>query len=1140
MGKFVHLHVHTEYSLLDGLTKTKDLVKRVKELDMDAVAITDHGALYGAIEFYKNAKKEGIKPIIGLEAYVAPKDRHNRDPRYKKPYHLVLLAKNHNGYKNLMKMSSISHLEGFYYKPRLDWEILEKYHQDLICLSACLQGELATSIRDNDPQKTKQLIQKYHQLFKKDYYLEIQHHPKIKEQKAVNEEIIRLSREFGIPLVATTDAHYLNQEDAPAQDALLAIGTQNKVTDQNRLTMIDSPDFYIKSFDQMQKDFPSLPDALKNTVKIAQKCDITIELGKWYFPHFKLPPKETSESYLRKRTERAAKKQYKKINPEIRKRLDYELEIICSKGYATYFLIQEDFIKWAQKNDVITNTRGSAAGSLVSYVLGITTVDPLIYNLPFERFLNRARPSPPDIDMDIADDKRQLMISHITDQYGKDKVAQVGTFGKMKAKAAVRDVARVLDYPYSFADRISKSIPEGSQGFPMTIQRALDISPELKKMYDEDKDVRKIVDLAQKVENTARHCSVHAAALVISPTDLTDFTPLQKESGGGDKIITQYEMHAVEDVGLIKFDVLGITNLSILGNAIINAKKTKEKDIDLRKIPLDDQKTFKMLSRGDTMGVFQLSSSGMTKYVKELKPERVEDIMAMVALYRPGPMAIIPEYIARKKNPKKTKYLDPRMEQYLDKSYGLLVYQDDCLYTAVYIAGYDWVEADDFRKAIGKKIPEEMAKQKDKFIAGCQKFGGLSQSKAEEIFNLIEPFTGYGFNKAHASAYGMLAYQTAYMKANYPVEFMCALMTSESGDADKITAAIAECKHIGIIIHPPHINISGIGFSIEENKDSLDHLAIRFGLNAIKNVGEAAIGNILEEREKGGDYQSFTDFCLRVSTRKVNKKVLESLIRVGAFDQFGKRSALLSSLDKIRNQTEKLQREKESGQENLFSSLKPKDELSKEAAADHLTETEEIPQKELLEYERELLGVYLSGNPVRDMIEPFLPAASHRINHILEEKENQIVSVCGVIQTVRKIITKNSNQEMAFIKIQDDTGSLEVVVFPKTYELIKTILIENRAVLINGRMDFVRDETRPSLLAEKVTDNPDTQDLPDFQITIPEGTNSKKLLELNTLLKTNPGKQTGVIIFPNGKRIKLNQGVNYSLIFQKKLETILN
>ncbi len=1141
MGKFVHLHVHTEYSLLDGLTKTKNLVKNVKELGMDSVAITDHGSLYGVIEFYKNAKKKDINPIIGFEAYVAPKDRHNRDPQYKKPYHLVLLAKNNEGYKNLMRLSSIGYLEGFYYKPRIDWEVLEKHHKGLICLSACLQGEVASSIRNDDLKKAKETAQKYHRLFKKDYYLEIQHHPKIEDQGKANKGIIKLSRELGIPLVATTDAHYLNKEDAEAQDALLAIGTQNKVTDADRLTMIDSPDLYVKSPEEMKKDWPSLPDALENTVEIAKKCKVKIELGKWCFPNFKLPKKETSESYLKKRTITAAKKHYGKISKEAQQRLDYELDIICSKGYATYFLIQEDFIKWAQENDVITNTRGSAAGSLVSYVLGITTVDPLIYNLPFERFLNRARPSPPDIDMDIADDKRQMMINHIIDQYGQEKVAQVGTFGRMKAKAAVRDIARVLDHPYSFADRISKAIPEGSQGFPMTIKKALTLSPDFKKMYDEDQDIKKVVDLAKKVENTARHCSVHAAALVISPTELTNFTPLQRESGGGDKIVTQYEMHAVEDVGLIKFDVLGITNLSTLGNAVVNVKKTKNKNIDLRKIPIDDKKTFQMLSRGETMGVFQMSSSGMTKYVKELKPERIEDIMAMVALYRPGPMAIIPEYIARKKDPKKTKYLDPRMEKYLDKSYGLLVYQDDCLYTAVYIAGYDWVEADKFRKAIGKKIPEEMDKQKNKFINGVQTFGKLSKEKAEELFDLIQPFTGYGFNKAHASAYGMVAYQTAYMKTNYPVEFMCALMTSESGDADKITIAINECKRMGIIIHPPDINISGIGFSIEKNEKSLGNLAIRFGLNAIKNVGEAAVGNILEEKKENGSYKNFTDFCLRVSTRKVNKKVLESLIRVGAFDQFGKRNALLEAIDKIRNRADKLQKEKESGQKNLFTDSESKNPLKKETVADTLPDVDEIPQRELLEYERELLGVYLSGNPVREMIEPFLPAISHSINHILEEKENQKVIVCGVIQTVKRIITKNSGQEMAFVKIQDDTNSLEVVIFPETYNLIKEILEENRAILINGRMDFVRDETRPSLLAEKITDNPDTlEDQPDFQIQVPENTGSKQLLELNLLLKTNPGKQNGIVIFPNGKKIKLNKGINYSQEFQAKIKSILN
>jgi DNA polymerase-3 subunit alpha len=699
---FVHLHVHTEYSLLDGLSKIKKLVNTVKEMGMNSVAITDHGNMYGAVEFYKACQKAEIKPIIGCEIYMTQGSRHDKSPQNKKVNHLVLLAKNNQGYYNLMKLVSLGYLEGYYYKPRIDWELLEKYHEGLICTSACPGGIVSSLINSNQYDNARDNAARFQKLFGDDYYLELQRHPGLKDADTANLGLIKISRELGISLVATNDCHYIKKEDAQAQDVLVMINTQTTINSHNRMSMADIPDYYIKTPEEMADQFSDFPDAIANTQVIADKCNVTIDIGKWDFPIFRLPPGITAEDQLRKQVYDSATEHYGTISEEVKTRLDYELDVICSKGYAAYFLIMRDFIEWCEDNDTPTNTRGSAGGSLVSFVLGIVSVDPLIYQLPFERFLNKDRPSPPDIDLDIADDKRQGMLYHIIEQYGKDAVAQVCTFGRMMARGAVRDTARVLGYEYAIADRLSKLIPMGSQGFPMSIDKALATTADLKQIYDTEADAKKILDMAKQIEGCARHISVHACAIVISPTTINNYSPTQQETGG-DKTITQYEMHACEDVGLIKFDILGIRNLSFLGQSIVNVRKTKNIDVNLRKIPLDDKKTFDMLSRGDTMGTFQLSGGGMTKWLKELKPSRVDDIMAMVALYRPGPMAMIPEYIERKNDPSKISYFDPKMEKYLKKSYGLLVYQDDCLYTAIELAGYNWVEVDKFRKAIGKK-----------------------------------------------------------------------------------------------------------------------------------------------------------------------------------------------------------------------------------------------------------------------------------------------------------------------------------------------------------------------------------------------------------------------------------------------------
>lgn len=1131
---FTHLHLHTEYSLLDGLIKIKKLTQLLKETDMDSCAITDHGNMYGAIEFFKTLTKAELKPIIGCEIYISPESRLNKTSANRKSHHLILLAKNLSGYQNLIKIVSIGHTEGFYYKPRIDWEILEKYHQDLVCLSGCAEGEIAQLIINEKYPQAKDRAQNYQQLFGHDFYLEIQRHPGLEQQETANNGLVKISRELGIPLVATNDAHYLKPADAFAQDVLLMINTQTTVNDKKRLSMADTPDFYVKTPEEMISQFTDLPDAIKNATEISNKCELEIEIGKWYFPKIELPPNETAETYLQKNAISKAQEIYPEFTDEVKERLEYELNIICSKGYAPYFLVVKNFINWCEENGTPTNTRGSAAGSLVSYALGITSVDPLKYQLPFERFLNKDRPSPPDIDLDVADNKRQYLLHHIVKQYGEDKVAQICTFGRMMARGAVRDTARVLGYEYAVGDRISKIIPMGTQGFPMSIDKALSITPELKQLYDTDPDAKKILDTAKQIEGCARHISVHACGVVISPKHINHFLPTQLETGGNKKI-TQYEWHACEDVGLLKYDILGIDNLSFLGETVENIKKTKKINIDIRDIPLDDHKTFQMLSKGHTMGVFQLSGEGMTKWLKELKPNRVDDLMAMVALYRPGPMSIIPEYIARKNDPSKISYFDPKMEKFLKKSYGLLVYQDDCLYTAIELAGYSWIEVDKFRRAIGKKIPEEMATQKEKFIQGCIN-NGYTKKKAEEIFKFIEPFTSYGFNKAHAASYGMLAYRTAFMKANYPVEYMGALLTSKADDTETVASGIDECRQMGIIVSAPDINLSQKEFSLEENPNSLENLAIRIGFDAIKNVGDAAITNIINERNENGPFHGLTHFCLRVDSQKVNKKVLESLIKVGAFDAFGERNAMLSNLDKTKSDADKLNAKKNSGQFGLFETQSSS--LSPQIPVDTFPNVPPMDQKDKLTLEKQLLGIYITENPIAKILKPFANSALAKISSLSSLPPNSNIKICGIITRIKTILTKKNSSKMAFVTIEDETGKIEVVVFPKTFETSSQLIIDQKPIYLEAKTN-IRDGNL-SLIADTISASPpNTSSQYDFVINVPKGTSQSQLMELNRLLKNNPNGHRGLLVLETGKHLSIPYGVKYTPDLQNQIDTIL-
>ncbi len=1123
MPKFVHLHVHTEYSLLDGLCKIDPLLKHVKENGMDSIAITDHGTMYGVIEFYKKCNNLNIKPIIGLEGYIC-KDRKIKD-RSSKYNHIILLAKNEDGYKNLMRITSISHLEGYYYKPRFDFEILKLYSKGLICTSACDLGEIPMLLYEKSYESGKKATEQYLDIFKDDFYLEIQHrnysesiknaiNPEVKSQLLENERfknkvnplLIRMSRDLGIPIVATNDAHYIKKEDAIAQDAAVCIATGRTVNDTKRLRFINHPDFYIKTPDEMGEIYKELPDALENTVEISKKIDLDIStLGKWFFPKISLPKNTSTDDYLEKLVYTKLKEKFAKPSKDMKARVKYELEIIKNKGYSAYFLIVTDFVSWCDTKGIITNTRGSAAGSFISYLLGITKVNPLDYYLPFERFLNPYRPSPPDIDLDIADDRREELIQYISEKYGTEKVAQLCTFGRMLSRQSIRDIARVLGYEYSVGDRISKMIPPPKQGFPITITKALGTIEELKKIYDEDPDTKKILDLAIQIEGNARHVSVHAAGVVISPNEIVNFTPIQKEPSG-EKIITQYEMHAAEDVGLIKFDILGIRNLSILGEAINIVNKTKGIKIDIKSIPLDDNKTFLMLGKGQTMGVFQLSSSGMTKYLIDLKPERVEDLMVMVALYRPGPIAVIPEYIKRKTNPKLVTYLDQRMEKYLGSSYGLIVYQDDLLFSAIELAGYTWEEADKFRKAVGKKIPEEMAAQKEKFIKGIIK-NGQSEKFALSLWKLFEPFQSYGFNKSHAASYGIIAYQTAYMKANYPVEFMCALLSAESNDKIKIAQAVHECKRVGLKILPPDINESNVGFTIVDNKESLDGKAIRFGLNAIKNVGNAAIDSILSER-KNGMYTSFVDFLKRVDNRKVNKKVLESLIKVGSLSNFGKRNTLLFKLDEIRNKIATVKSSK--NQQALFS----ESSIDNKDKSYDLSEGIEFSDNEIQIFEKELLGFSLSGKSIHEMLEGLSSLSTHKISEV-DRNLNlaSIIKIAGVISEVKTIVTKNSGREMSFVKIEDDTGNIELIIFPSIHEKYKGILFENCPVVVAGKINSKDEDI--SMIVDTIETKNETEN--ELLINIPQETDIQRLKNLKSFLLSIPGSDNVCLYFEKSK-----------------------
>ena len=1052
-NNFVHLHTHSHYSLLEALPKIPDLIEAAKKDGQTALALTDNGNMYGAIEFYKECTQAGIKPIIGVDFFVAPRTRNDRENKVDDQLgRLVLLAKNDTGYHNLIKLVSASYLEGFYVRPRVDRELIEKYAGGLVAILPSHAGEPAYALRHVQPDRASQALEWYKKLFGDDCYIEVTRHPEIADHEKEMQALIKLARSQSVPLVAAHDVYYLKRDDALASDLVNKIRTASVLDREDGSYQMK--DFSFLPTARMKELFKDIPEALEHAAKIAGKCSLKLALGKAIFPTFPIPQGSTGDKELRVLAERGIPERELLDTAELRTRIDYELEIIKNKGYASYFLIVADLLRHAREVGIFTNTRGSAAGSLVSYLCGITTVDPVAFNMPFERFLNPERPSAPDIDMDIDAFRRDELIEYARAKYGTDHVVQIGTFGTMMARAAVRDVARALGHSYGLGDTIAKLIPFGKQGFPVTIAGALKETPELSELYKRDPDAHEILDLAQKLEGNARHVGVHAAGVILAPSPVVDYAPVQLDPKGG-KTITQYDMYSIADeyggVGLLKFDFLGLTNLSVLADAVARVKRRLNVDIDLDRIPLDNSKTYEMLARGETLGVFQMAGSGMTAYLKDLQPTVIHDLNAMVALYRPGPMAFIPEYIERKKNPSKVRYLDPRMESILKPTYGVLIYQDDVMMMAVQLAGYSWGEADKFRKAMGKKIPAEMQAQKEHFTKGCLEHG-MRKDVAQKLWEQIETFAAYGFNKAHAASYGNLAYKTAYMKANFPVDYMAAVLTADAGDVEKIAEVVAECKHMGIRVLPPSVSESLGNFTVVEVKlAQREHDiggaqvpdAIRFGLYSIKNFGTGVADSIIEKRAKG-PFTDIRDFLSRVADKNLNKKSLESLIMCGALDEYGERGALMGNIDRLL-EFHREHMKAPSDQGSLFGSTS-----SPQAAQLRLEPAAPASMDQRLIWEKELLGLYISGHPL-DKHKEKMAKLKMDIKTFKEKFPRGMETVIGgYLETTQPILTKKGDR-MMFARLTDFSDNIELVAFPRVLQEDARLFVPGSCILVKGK-----------------------------------------------------------------------------------------
>ncbi len=1048
MTQFVHLHLHSQYSLLDGAIRFEELFQLMRELGISSCAVTDHGSMFGIAEFYFLAKENGFKPILGCEAYVAPGSRfeQRKGKGEEIAYHLVLLAMDNRGYKNLIKLATLAQFEGFYYVPRIDKELLRQYNEGLICLSACLKGEIPYLILKNDEKALKKTIEEYYSIFGDRFFFELQDNG-LEEQKKVNEALIGLSKYYGIPIVATNDCHYLRREEHRSHEILLCIQTGKKISDKDRLSF-RTDQFYFKSPEEMERAFSSFKDAIKNTIVISDLCNVEIDSGTYHFPEFKIAVPQTLEEYFEDKCKKGferriedIKRNYENFTEELLgkyvERLNYEIEIIKKTGFVGYFLIVSDFIDFAKKNNIpVGPGRGSAAGSLVAYSLGITDIDPIRYDLIFERFLNPERVSPPDIDVDFCMEGREKVIEYVMDKYGRENVAQIITFGTMQSRAAIRDVGRALGLSYGEVDRIAKLVPPSIK----TIELALSTEPNLKELYEKNEKVRELIDTAISLEGLARHASTHAAGIVISNKPLTEYLPLYKGTKG--ETVTQYPMKMIEKIGLVKFDFLGLKTLTII-DTVVKMLKAQGIELDISKIPLDDKKTYDLLSSGNTSGVFQLESRGMRDLLVRLKPSKFEDIIALVALYRPGPLTsgMIEEFIRRKNNPSLITYEVEGLKDILEETYGVIVYQEQIMKIASRLAGFSMKEADALRKAISKKIPEELKKYRDSFVEGCIK-NGVQREAAERMYEVVLKFGEYGFNKSHSAAYALVAYQTAYLKAHYPLYFMAALLTNEVNNTENMLRYITECREQGIVVLPPDINESDRSFTVRDGK-------IRYGLSGIKNVGEAAIQNILEVRGKTGRFQSLTQFLSLVDPRKINKKVLESLAKAGCFDCFGlKRSQVLRIIEQRSEIAQK--EEKRQRQPSIFG------ELYQDVA---IPQIEELPREEIILGEKEAFGFYFSEHPLSalaDLIKSLTPYDSQNIKE-LETSEEEI-KIVGIVNTIREIKTKKG-EKMAYVTLEDTLGLIEVVIFPDLLLKVSNLLRQEKPLLVTGTLEGGENET---------------------------------------------------------------------------------
>jgi DNA polymerase-3 subunit alpha len=1161
---YVHLHNHTQYSLLDGLTKVPALIEKVKQLGMESVAITDHGTLSGVIEFYTEARKNSIRPIIGMEGYVAARSYSEKDPaKDKQIYHLIILAMNQVGYKNLMRLSTIANLEGMYYKPRIDHDLLKRYNEGLIILSGCIGGEVGDLLRQGQYQQAKDVASWYKSVFKDRYYLEVQDHGhpkhphKWQEQVDVNKEILKLADELKIDCVVTCDAHYLNHGDQEAHEILLCVQTGSFLSDEKRMSLANF-DLHVTEPDDVIKRWgDERPDLITNTNKIAQRCNVEIDIGKFLIPKFSVPKGETEYSHLETLVYQGLTRRYlgfdenkakkltvasaKKALPKnIVDRAKYELSVVNSMNFDGYFLIIADFINWGKKRGIVFGPgRGSAAGSIIAYSLRITELDPLRYDLLFERFLNPDRISMPDIDIDIQDNRRDEVIQYCIDKYGVERVANIVTFGRMAARNAVRDVARVLQVPYAESDRLAKMIPPPFQGRHIPLEVSIREDTDLKAEYHNNPTAKKVFDLAIQLEGTIRSHGVHAAGVVIAPDDIVNFAPLELAQKG--VVATQYSMNPIEELGLLKIDFLGLSNLTIIKNALRIIKKINKVDIDIANIPLDDKATFELLAQGNTTGVFQLESTGMKRYLRALKPTVFEDIIAMNALYRPGPMQFIDDFIARKNGLKEIKYLHEKMQNALENTYGILVYQEQVMQIAKDLCGFTGGQADTLRKGVAKKKPEVLAALKKDFIDGSQKVSDISLKKIEDFWRQLEAFAAYCFPKAHAASYAHISYWTAYLKAHYPAPYMAAVMSSDFDDTDRLAIEITECRHMGIEVLAPDVNESFLEFAVVPGENP----TIRFGMNAIKNVGTGAVEEILRAREANGPFQRMEDFLEQVSSRVVNRKTMESLIKAGAFDKFEDRSILLHNLDGLTAYAGRLQKQTSNGQTDLF--VEVSDQVSVKPRLSIDRSAEPVSAREELAWERELLGLYLSHHPLSTYAD-FLSRKTKPIASINEKFDGKTVDVGGSITSIREISTKNGHK-MAFVKLEDQTAEIELVLFPNIYQQTVDLWQRDKVIIASGKasnraannqttddfkimVDKAREITAEDLAtAAKLSDKDSNEELKSERvyIRIPDSKNQQVLLALKEVIDKFRGETEVVLVLGDDDRrqaIKLPSKIN--------------